>query len=259
MIDLHVHALAGIDDGPQTLDDAVAVATAASAAGTRTLVATPHVSDRYPNTPESIGSAAAALQERLRSKRIEVSLVTGAEIAIERLQALDDQALDALTLGDGPYLLIESPLRASAGDVDMPLRRLLAEGRRVVLAHPERSPTFHREPDLLAHLVALGVLTSVTAAAFTGRYGKTARRFSERMLEEGLVHNLASDGHDLRSRTPVLTDGLARVAMSSGRALEDWLVQTVPEAVLAGSPIPAPPPRSAPRRSALRRLLRRAP
>jgi protein-tyrosine phosphatase len=257
LIDLHVHALAGIDDGPPTLDAAVALARAAAAGGTATLMATPHVSDRYPNTPDSIAKAAIALRARLESERVGVSLITGAEIAIERLATFDDAALDALALGSGPYLLIESPLRASAGDLEPPLTRLLAAGRRVVLAHPERSPAFHREPQLLARLAGSGVLTSVTASALTGRFGKTARRFAERMLDEGLIHNLASDAHDATSRPPALAPGLALVAAAAGHSLPEWLTRTVPQAILDGDPIPAPPPRTPTRRPVLRRLLGR--
>jgi len=258
VIDLHVHALAGIDDGPATLDEAVIFARAAHEDGTRTLIATPHVSHRYPNTPDSIATAVAALRTRLEEERVGVELLTGAEIAIERIAALDDAALDALTLGAGPYLLIESPLSVSAGDIGAPIARLLAAGRRVVLAHPERSPTFHREPELLGHLVGSGVLTSVTASAFAGTFGKTARRFSERMLEEGLVHNVASDGHDAGARPPRLSEGLAHVRRVSGEAWGDWLVRIVPEAVLAGDPIPAAPRRTVPQRHGLGRLLRRS-
>jgi protein-tyrosine phosphatase len=257
VIDLHVHALAGIDDGPGTLESAIALVSGASEHGTTVLVATPHVSDRYPNTPGSIAAAAAALGERLRTEQLGVSLLAGAEIAIERVPTLDPDALDALALGTGPYLLIESPLRPSAGDVEAPLSGLLAEGRRLLLAHPERSPTFHRDPHLLARLVAMGILTSVTAASFTGRFGKDVRRFSERMLDEGLIHDIASDAHDATSRPPGLTDGLARISAAAGPALAEWLVRTVPQAILDGDPIPAPPRRTSARRPAIRRLLGR--
>jgi protein-tyrosine phosphatase len=39
VIDLHCHILAGIDDGPETMEGSLALARAAAAAGTRTIVA----------------------------------------------------------------------------------------------------------------------------------------------------------------------------------------------------------------------------
>ncbi len=42
MIDLHCHILPGLDDGPQTLEESVAMAHMGYGDGTRVLVATPH-------------------------------------------------------------------------------------------------------------------------------------------------------------------------------------------------------------------------
>src|SRR5437762_1166188 len=41
--DIHFHILPGVDDGPSSMDESVALAAAAVADGTRTVVATPHV------------------------------------------------------------------------------------------------------------------------------------------------------------------------------------------------------------------------
>ena len=65
VIDLHCHVLPGIDDGPQTIEDSLAVAVAAEAAGTRTLVATSHVSWEYPNRAETIARLVDELNARL--------------------------------------------------------------------------------------------------------------------------------------------------------------------------------------------------
>jgi protein-tyrosine phosphatase len=54
VIDLHCHVLPGIDDGPETIEGSLSLARVAGAAGTRTLVATPHVSVRYPNDAAAI-------------------------------------------------------------------------------------------------------------------------------------------------------------------------------------------------------------
>ena len=51
MIDLHSHVLPGIDDGPAAIEGSLAFARAAVDAGITEIVATPHVSSRYPNTP----------------------------------------------------------------------------------------------------------------------------------------------------------------------------------------------------------------
>src|SRR6185436_5191738 len=77
LIDLHFHALPGVDDGPATLEDALALLRGAYDAGTRTVVATPHVIKRYPTTPEQIFEGVAAL----RAAGAPVEVLAGAEVA----------------------------------------------------------------------------------------------------------------------------------------------------------------------------------
>src|SRR5690606_525666 len=94
-------------------------------------------------------------------------------------------------------LLVESPLSAAAVDVEPAIRRLMDRGHPIVLAHPERAPCFQRDRRQLVRLVADGVLTSITAGAVRGHFGRTAAEMARWMLEEELVHDIASDAHDL--------------------------------------------------------------
>lgn len=85
MIDLHCHVLPGIDDGPESIDGSVALARAAAAAGTRVLVATPHVSWHYQNEAATIARLTDEVNERLSAEEIPLEVLTGAEIAMTRV------------------------------------------------------------------------------------------------------------------------------------------------------------------------------
>ncbi len=255
MIDLHCHVLPEVDDGPVTLDEALALARAAAGEGTRVLVATPHVSYRYPTSAERMRQGVEQVGAALREEGIPVTIATGAEIALEMLGRLDRTELERLTLGGGPYLLLEAPLSAVGGELEAGVRALQDEGFGVVLAHPERCPSFHRKPERLARLVAAGVLCSLTASSFTGRFGRPVRALSERLLADGLVHDVASDAHDAERRPPALRSCLraAEGRLPALAGLAPWLTESVPEAILSGRALPAPP---AARTSRRRRRLR---
>ena len=259
MIDLHTHVLPGIDDGPPTVEGSIELARAAAAEGTTTLVATPHVSGAYPgNDAARIAAAVEALEAELERAGVEVSIRAGGEVAVTRAHELDPAELRALRLGAGGWLLAEAPLGGIAIGFDAALHTVAAAGgHRIVLAHPERSPLFHSDPELLGRLVANGMLTSVTASAFAGRFGSTVKRFALWMLEEDLVHNVASDAHDVRRRPPGLREGLAAAEAELPGVAEraEWMTVSVPRAILDGGPIPEPPS-PAPRRK--RGLFRRA-
>jgi protein-tyrosine phosphatase len=112
----------------------------------------------------------------------------------------------------------------------------------VLLAHPERSPLFLREPALLARLTDHGAYASLTGAAFSGRFGSTARDYATWALDEGLAHNAATDAHNVRGRAPVLRDALEGAGYGWAA---DWLTVDVPAALLAGEALPARPSRPA--------------
>ena len=258
MIDLHCHVLPAIDDGPRTLDESLALARAAAAAGTRTMVATPHIDERWGVAPRDVPSAVQSLRDALEEAHIELDVRSGGEIELGRLSELDAAELDAVRLGEGRWLLIEAPLsQASAGSFHLFVAELRRRGEPVVIAHPERCPLFQRRPDRLVGLVDAGVLCSLTSSALLGRFGRTVRSFALGMLEQGLVHNVASDCHDAVQRGPELLAGLHAAERELPGVLEqaDWLTRAVPAAVIAGQAVPEGPPPPAPRRRGLRRLL----
>lgn len=251
MIDLHTHVLAGIDDGPQTIATSVDMARAAVAAGVRTIVATPHVSWRFANDADTIATSVDELRGRLTAEGIPLALRTGAEIAMTKLAEVEPSELRRLHLGGGEWLLLEPPFTAVAPSLEATVRDLQLGGSRIVLAHPERCQAFHRDPAMLGSLIRGGALTSITAGSLVGRFGGPARRFALTLAEEGLVHNVASDAHDLRGRPPGIKVELEKAGLAP---LAEWLTQDVPAAILDGREIPPRPPFSRPGPKLARRL-----
>jgi protein-tyrosine phosphatase len=239
MIDLHCHILPGIDDGPDTIDDTLALGRAAVAAGTRTIVATSHVSPNYPNAASTIAAGVAGVNARLRAEGIPLEVLAGGEVATTIIDALAPGELDALRLGGGPWLLVESPFTTVVHTLPILLGLLRDAGHQIVLAHPERCPGFHRRPDVLAGLIGdLGVLTSVTAGALIGRFGRDVERFALEMARLGQIHNVASDAHDCHRRPPAIAEPLERCGLGAHIEL---LTEAMPRSILDGSDIPDHP------------------
>jgi len=238
MIDLHAHILPGIDDGPPTAEAALEMARVAVAAGTRAIATTSHLGYAFTVAPDDIARGRAAMAERLAAEGIELELLPGGEIAPDRLPALDDDTLRAVALGGGPYVLFECPFSPVGAGMEMMAADLQRRGFRVLLAHPERSPSFQRDLGLLAGLVDRGALAQITTGSLAGGFGDVPRRAALAMLERGLVHVLASDAHDARRRGPDLR--------AHGDALDPdqhaWMTTAAPAAIVAGDPLPPRPP-----------------
>jgi protein-tyrosine phosphatase len=238
VIDLHTHVLPGIDDGPETIEGSVALVRAAAASGTRVMVATPHVNWHHHNDATIIARLTGQLNERLSLEGIGVEILAGAEIAMTRAEEIKPDELERLRIGGGPWILLEPPFTPIVTGLDGVVMTLQSAGHRVLLAHPERCPALHREPQMVESLVRNGVLTSVTAGSLVGRFGSEVRRFARRLLDQGLVHNVASDAHDAVKRPPGMAAELADAGYGS---LADWLTRAVPAAILSGEEIPARP------------------
>jgi protein-tyrosine phosphatase len=257
LIDLHCHVLPGIDDGPANFEQSVALALAARADGTETVVATPHVSARYRNDADTIARLVADLRARLADNHAIPAaprVLSGAEIALTQVAEIGPEELSMLGLGGGPWLLIEPPMTEVALGVQSIVDELHGRGHRVLLAHPERCPAFLRDPRLLRSLVDAGALTSVTASSFGGRFGANVGRFAHWLLEEGMLHNAASDFHSIAGRPPLLASVLEQAGLG---ALADWLTVQVPTAILGNSEIPPRPTVRVPALSERRRWWRR--
>ena len=258
MVDLHSHILPGFDDGATDLEASIEMARAAERDGTRTIVASPHVSLSYDATPSAIAAGVAVLRGALSERAIDLEVASGAEVSLPRLSDLDDQTLHELCLGEGMYLLIESPYSSSPFLEEL-LFDLRTRGFRPLLAHPERCPTFQRDRGLLERLVAQGMLCSVTAGSLTGGFGRTVQRFAHDLFRAGLVHDISSDAHNTDRRPPGLTTGLRALRSDlpelAGQA--DWYSREVPGAILRGEPVPSRPPARAGRPSRQWRRWRR--
>lgn len=234
------------------------MAAAAEREGTRIAVATPHVSTRYRNDSRTVAALVDELNARLGKERIDVQVIAGAEVALTRVPQIGSEELSRLTLGAGDWLLVEPPFTPVVRHLGAMIVAVMQRGHRVVIAHPERCPAMHREPKMIADLVRAGALTSVTSGSLTGRFGQSVRHFALRLLQEGLVHNLASDAHDVLHRSPSLRGDARRAHVG---ALTEWLTWDVPTAILEGREIPKAPASLAPggraREGLLARLRRR--
>lgn len=254
MIDLHCHLLPGIDDGPRSMEQSVAMAQAFVDAGTDTVVVTPHVSWDYPHvTSQLIRDAVEELRAELDEAGVPLRVLPGAEVALSRVGDLPEEELQALTLGDGDWLLVEPPFSPGLAGIEAVIDNLLLGGHRLLLAHPERSPALAKNPERLRPYVDAGMVCQVTAGSLTGAFGRDVQRAGRRMVQDDLAHVLSSDAHDTVRRPP----GLAEAAATLHDAeLADWLTTGVPGAIADGGPIPPRPERDTPRRGGLLTRLR---
>lgn len=211
-VDLHCHVLPGLDDGPVTLADTVELLRAAWAGGTRGVVATPHMFlppfdlEDPEQVCRSFDGCRAEL-DRLSEREeyaflAELELWLGAEnrLTPELLAAVAERR--AITLAGSRYLLLEFPPLLPVQQMIAGAERIVAAGLVPVVAHVERYPRLVARG--AAQLAARGCVLQINAASVLGRWGSALRRRSVRLLRDGTVAVIASDGHDGTQRSASL-------------------------------------------------------
>jgi protein-tyrosine phosphatase len=239
VIDLHSHILWALDDGPPTASGSLEMARDAVADGITAVGATPHVRDDFPTRPDAMERAVEALRERLRDEGIPLEVYPGGEIALDRLPLLTDADLRRFGLAGNPAcLLVETPYHGWPAWLPARVLDLAATGVTPVLAHPERNLEVQAAPERLAPLVEGGTLVQITAASLDGRLGRATERCTLTLLDLGLAHLLASDGHERYIRAV----GMSRAAAAVGdEGLARWLTHGVPAAIVSGAALPPRP------------------
>ncbi|GAC1632397.1 MAG: tyrosine protein phosphatase [Ktedonobacteraceae bacterium] len=233
MIDVHLHILPNIDDGPQSMQESLELAHALVQEGVRFAVATPHYNDEYKQCPAAeIRERVAVVQGELNRYGIPLRLFAGHEVLIKPGLMDDIRAGRVATLNGSNYLLLELWNSNWIPETEQVIFELCSNGIVPIIAHPERYHAIQKDPSRLAALEQQGVLAQVTTSSLLGIYGNTVRRTAETLLKKDLIHIIATDAHGLRKRRPYITDGLQSMQRLIGQERVQLMTETWPLAIL---------------------------
>ena len=211
MIDLHCHYLPFVDDGADSLEEALALARAAVANGIRHAALTPHVHPgRYENTLSGLKPRFDAFCRLLDSAHVPLQLHLAGEVRLlpESLTLLDEHEVPMLgTWNDQRVMLLEFPHEQIPPGSLKAVAYLRERGVLPMIAHPERNKHVMNNWRLIEPFVHEGCLLQLTAGSVGGMFGVPAQRTADRLLAAGWVTVMATDAHNLEHRPPVLAQG----------------------------------------------------
>ncbi len=244
MIDLHCHILPDMDDGAKSMQDSLAMLRIASLDGVTQVFATPHVfrgSDSLGMIKEIHGKV-HELNLAAKDAGIIVELLPGAEVHIthDLIEKITSHR-ENLTLNGSSYILIEFPSDHIYPRIKEHFYNLISQGIKPIIAHPERNLVLSRHPEMLYELVSQGVRTQANAGSFIGLYGEKVRITINKFLRWNLIHFIGSDGHNLHSLLPKLSDAYAWVSETYGFEGAEALFQNNPLAVAQDRDLPFSP------------------
>jgi protein-tyrosine phosphatase len=245
-VDLHLHLLPGVDDGPADESASLVHAERVARDGVHEATVTPHVGHPdFDLDVATIASRTRALQAAIDAAGIELRLHPGGEIHPDGATRLSRGELDLIAHGPrgARWVLLEVPFGGiDAAFVDA-CRHVRGHGFGLLIAHPERAAGFM--PAGLRRLLPVieeGALLQVNVCSLLGRHGPEAQRGATHLVRYGRAYVLASDGHG-GTRRHTLAAGPAAAAHAGASTVRSRLLTGANPRFLLEHGIPAGPRR----------------
>jgi protein-tyrosine phosphatase len=237
MIDLHTHILPDWDDGAADQAEAEQMIAIAREDGISKIVLTPHVYRMTKRGHDLEGLGGRVREFLKKSNALGVDLFAGAEVYVHpgMIQNIKEYGL---SVNGSSYVFIEFPAEHVPGSVSNLVFQMMLDGLIPIISHPERNSMFAQTPKMLYELIRQGAIGQVTSQSITGGFGRKTQKAAESFMRHGLVHLIASDAHNAKTRPPRLAEAVEMAGRIVGPARAEAMVTTVPAAILGNEQIP---------------------
>lgn len=197
-LDFHSHILPGLDDGATDIENAIELVSAMKSWGFERVTCTPHITNKFRNTPETIRPSFELLQEEIDKRNIGLEIRMSAEYRLVPETWPEVLEKNWLMPIEDKYIIMELPIFNPEDIKDLkPLdefRKVISMGLIPLLPHPERYFYLSRK-ELMSFLEA-GVRIQCNYGSLAGLYGETAEQNARSLVEEGLVYCYGTDMHN---------------------------------------------------------------
>lgn len=198
MIDCHIHLLPNLDDGADSLDEALGMIFDAVDSGVRKIIVTPHYNQHYKDNfnGQKLNDEFKKFKQILKNKFPNLEIYLGMEIYA--FDDLVDKIKNNLVIGlnNSRYYLVEFPFNTSLSEIEKRIKQMRAINKIMIIAHPERYHVVQKEPWIVYEWLKLGCLIQLNKDSIFGMFGMRAKETAHKLLKYNLVTLVASDGHD---------------------------------------------------------------
>lgn len=199
-VELHSHLIHAVDDGVQTLEEALETLNVLVAMGYSKVITTPHImSDFYKNGSHNLIPKLQELQNYVKEQNLHIELEVAAEYMID--DAIENKIKNNEILSFGgakKYVLVEMPFLEEARNFKSVIFELQIQGYSPVLAHPERYTYYHQKKEKYEELVDNNVLLQLNNLSLIGYYSPHVLKAAEFIVDKKLHSFVGSDAHNVR-------------------------------------------------------------
>lgn len=212
MIDMHSHILFGVDDGAKTIDDSLMLIKEEVNKGVSHIILTPHYKKRYGESyRENVLNNFKLLEEAAAAEKLSVELLLGCEVYMD-LDYYETIWNDSLyTLAGSDYILIEFSMIDPPKNIPEICYEAGLKGYIPIIAHVERYDILYNDIKLLRDTLNEGAHLQVNASSVINKENKDNHKFVNYLLKNELISFVASDVHNMDSRSFYLDEAYKTV------------------------------------------------
>ena len=234
--DIHCHILPYVDDGAEQKEESRKLLKMMYEQGVRTVCLTPHFRKGMFETPdEEILEQFERFKERAGKLRRRMHFYLSREYFCDSEFVRRLEKGNVLPMGNRNVLLTEMSSRYSEQQIIDYIEIVRKSGYCPLIAHIERYPALKKNISLVRELTERGALIQVNAGSILGREGIKQAAWVKKLLNEELVHVVASDSHDSDTRPPEMDKVANHLEHKVGTEYTKELLRINPLTILGGS------------------------
>jgi protein-tyrosine phosphatase len=194
IIDIHCHALYGVDDGAENMEESIKMFHMAVDQQVCALVLTPHYQVEMFDYPKD--TVVKRYEElRAQAEKMNLGIYLGCEYYADSEMGKNLGAGRCMTMNGTQQVLTEFSVYAEYGQIRTYVQMLMRDGYLPVIAHAERYGCLVKNLDNLIELSRMGAQIQLNADSVLGKEGFMIKRFCRRVLQYRLADYIASDSH----------------------------------------------------------------
>ena len=191
--DWHCHILPGVDDGVQSMDEALQILAEYERLGIKKVWLTPHIMGDMPNTTRHLRERFNELKAVYQGN---VVLNLASENMLDNLFEERLNKNDLLPIGkEGKHLLVETSYFNPPIGLHNIFLRINSKGYFPILAHPERY--LYMDENEYKQLKAMGVKFQLNLFSILGLYGKDVKEKAKSLMCRRMYEYIGTDLHQV--------------------------------------------------------------
>lgn len=234
VIDIHQHVLPSVDDGAKDMERTLDMLRICQQQEIDTVIATPHFDRcRYRSEKTDLPLLTEQVNEACAREGIAVKVLLGAEVFCEPgiYQRLKTGKIP--TLAGSRYVLMEYGYEEPFSEIQKNVQRLAEDGFTAILAHAERYQCIRKNPDHISELKEdFRTLVQVNASDLAGDSGFWMQKYCQKLLKNDLIDFIATDGHSVNSRPPLIQKCVQYVSSKKGQEYAEQIFLKNPQQVI---------------------------